>query len=347
MLGSSTRWLSQIDPARRELIAALVFLILLTLVGTFGYHHIESDLTLFDGLYMTFITLTTIGFEEIRPLSTTGRAFTIIIGVLGIGAVAFIATRTAQLVLTGQLIRNRHMESKISQLKDHYILCGFGTVGQNIAEELQSAGVNFVVVDLDESPVQHARKFGFLAIEGDAEDDEVLEFAQIRKARGLVLAISNDSANVFITLTARELNPSLFILVRCASHDNQRKLVRAGADRVVAANEIGANRMARVILRPHVEKFLSEVIRRDGLDLSFQEVSVRKGSGLIGQTLANSRIRNEYQTMVVGIVGDKTGEMVFNPDASTAIDDGDVLIVIGSNEDVRKLRKRAGDVTVG
>lgn len=329
---------SQIESARREVIVASAFLFTLLIIGTIGYRQLEEGWSLIDGFYMTFITLTTIGFMEVKPLSDNGRLFTMAIGFFGIGAVAFIATRAAQLLLTGQLIRTRQMQNKIAQLQDHYLLCGYGTVGRNIAEELSAAGVKFVVIDHDEDAIQHSKDEGFLSLLGDAEDESMLEQAGIAKAKGLILAIQNDSANVFVSLTARELNPSIFILVRSQTHHNRRKLIRAGADRVVAANEIGASRMSQVILKPHVERFMSEVVRSDGLDLSLKEVVVGRNSVINGKSLAESRFRQQFQTMVIGIVHDDTGEMEFNPEASVILREGDVLIVVGSEDDIRQLQ---------
>ncbi len=331
------KWLARSEATKREIVLASLFLAALLATGTVGYSIIEGWYWL-DGLYMTFITLTTIGFAEVRKLSDAGRIFTIFIGLVGIGAVAFIATRAAQLLLTSEAISKRHMNKRISQLRNHYIVCGFGRIGKRVALDLRRAGMPFVVVEISPIKVEWLVEEDLLFVNGNAEDDEVLTAAGIDSAKGLILTLPDDSSNVFVTLTARELNPDLFIVARTDTHHNERKLRRAGANKVVAAYEIGADRIAQVILRPHVDRFVEDVLKSDGLDLIMEEVSVQDGSLLANQSLAESTFRQRFNAIVVAILDSETDEMQFNPSATSTIKAGDILIVLGSQDMINRLR---------
>ncbi len=331
------QWLVKTEPTRREIALATVFLLLLMATGTLGYGIIEGWYWL-DGLYMTFITLSTIGFSEVRTLSAAGRVFTIVIGLIGIGAVAFIATRGAQLLLASELISKRHMTKRISQLNNHYIVCGYGRIGKRVAQDLYRAKKSFVVVEVNPNKVEEIVGTDFLYVHGNAEAEETLLEAGIRSAKGLILTLPEDSSNVFVTLTAREIRPDLFILVRTDTHHNERKLRRAGADKVVAAYEIGADRMAQVILRPNVDRFIEDVLQSEGLDLNMEEVRVQEGSSIADKSLAQSNFRQRFNAIVVAILDGNTKEMHFNPSAASTIKAGDILIVLGSDDMIRKLR---------
>ena len=333
---SILHWVANLEQTKRDILIASFLLVALLGFGTLGYYLIEGWGWM-DGLYMTFITLTTIGFREVNSLSDAGRLFTIAIGILGIGSVAFIGTRVAQLVLTGQLIRFRHMKKQIEQLNDHYIIAGFGRIGSRIAHDLSDAGKSFVVLDHDENKLQTAARNGFKYWHGDAQSEATLTIAGIERATGLILTLPEDSSNVFATLTARELNPSIFIMVRTDTHKNMRKLIRAGADKVVAAYEIGADRMAHVILKPNVDRFMEEALLSNDLDLNMHEVVVEKGALLDGTTLAESSFRSQFDAIVVALINSDDGSMNFNPRADTRITAGDVLIVLGSDAMVRRL----------
>jgi len=321
----------------RELVVANLFLAVVLLSGTFGYAAIEGW-SLMDSLYMTFITLTTIGFREVHEMSAGGRIFTIIIGLTGIGSVAFIATRTAQVLLNTHTFRNRKMMRSINATTDHYILAGFGRIGQRIAKDLQRNEVPFVVIEAQDAKEDDLESLGYLHLIGDAETEEVLEAAGIKRARGLILTLPEDRANVFATLVAREINPDLFIMVRTDTNANRRKLIRAGADKVVAPYEIGADRMAQVLLRPSVERFMERVMQSDALAYSMDEVLVEQGSELAGKTLQEANFRQRFDAIVVAVMDGKTKGMTFNPGPSAAINDGDTLIVMGSTEMISRLR---------
>ena len=331
-------WLANIEQTQREILFASVFLILWLLVGTLGYAALEGW-TLMDGLYMTFITLTTIGFGETHTLSTPGRLFTILIAFVGIGSVAFVAARSAQVLLAGQLLRQRQLIRKIKKMRDHYIICGYGRIGKRVAADLQNAGKVFVVLERNEELVRVMQEAGIPAMVGDAEDEETLRQAGINQAQGLITLLPVDSDNVFVTLVARELNPNLFILARTNNSRNRRKLMQAGAAQVIAPSDVGADRMAQVVLRPNVDRFMAQVMKSSDLGLMMEEVPVEPGAWLAGKSLAEARFRQQFDAIVITIIKGQTGAMKFNPGPNDRIEAGDVLIVLGSQEMIHRLER--------
>ncbi len=330
--------LAEIDPTHREIIFASLFLVLWFLVGTLGYAAVEGW-SLMDGLYMTFITLTTIGYGEVDALSTGGRLFTILIAFVGIGSVAFVAARSAQLLLAGHLLRQQQLARKIKRMHDHYILCGYGRIGKRVAADLQTAGKPFVVIERDPALAEAMQEAGIPALIGDAEDENLLQKASIKHAQGLITLLPEDSGNVFVTLVARELNPDLFILARTTHDKNRRRLRQAGATKVIAPSDVGADRMAQVILRPNVDRFMRYVIKKSDLGLIMEEVSVEPRAWLAGKSLAQARFRQKFDAIVIAIIKGQSGEMEFNPDPKNQITAGDILIVLGSQEMILRLQE--------
>ena len=322
--------------ARRELIAANIMLLALMALGAIGYVVIE-DWSWLDAFYMTFITLTTIGFSEVRDLSDMGRVFTIFLGLGGIGTVAFIAARSAQILINSRSFRQRQLQKMIESLTDHYILCGYGRIGSRIAADLAARNVPFVVIERTEAKLDQIVADRHLHVEGDAEEDATLQRAGIDRAKGLILTLPEDRANVFVTLVAREINPDIFILARTDKEQNKRKLIRAGANTVVSPYEIGADRMAQVILQPNVDKFMQRV--RDTASMNLEEVRIEKGAMLAGKTLAGSEFRKRFDAIVVAIIDVETDTMTFNPKEDVELTPGDSLVVMGSAEMVQKLRE--------
>ena len=330
-------WLQSMEGTRREILFASIFLVLLLLIGTQGYHLIEGW-PLLDGLYMTFITLTTIGFGEVHPLSNAGRIFTMVISIFGIGTVAFIATRATQLLINNPAFQVRRMIKRIEKTHNHYIICGYGRIGRRIAEDLHRTQRPFVLIENNEEKIEEIRQRRFLYVQGNAEEEETLLLAGIKRASGLIVTLPLDSDNVFVTLMARDLNPQLFILARANTQQNFRKLLRAGANKVISPYEIGADWMAQVILRPHVDYFMEQVLRTHDMNLLIDEVYVNSHSPIAHKSLAESGIRQRYNVIVIAIVETTTGNMVFNPSADTVIKPGDVLIVLGEHEKIEQLK---------
>lgn len=332
-------WLVRMEPSRREILLAGLALVVLFVVGTTGYALFEGW-TVVDGIYMTFITLSTIGFQEVHTLTNAGRFITIGIGVAGIGLLSFVVARSAQLLIASERLHERRIMKRIDALSDHYIVCGFGRVGQRLAEDLRIAGESVVVVDTNPDVTSSASEAGYLYVTGNAENEGVLRSAGIERARSIILTLPEDRSNVFVTLTAREMNPDLFILARTIDHDNQSKLANAGADKVIAPSEVGADRMAQVVLRPHTDEFMEQVLHTNALSRQIDEVQVHENAPLAGQTLSESNFRQQFDAIVIGIIDGQTGKMRFNPSPTERIDAGDILIVLGETEVLDRLRKK-------
>src|SRR5699024_8896996 len=241
-----------------RIVIAVAILIGVFTIGSVGFHLIEG-MSLFDGVYMSFITITTIGFAEVSSLSKHGRMFTIVVFLMGFGIISYIVSQSTQLVIESEIFRKRTMKKQLQKMQDHYIIAGYGRIGHRVAEVLKEAGISLVVIENKESSVERIRDNNHLHVAGDAQDEDVLKQAGIEDAKGIICSLSRDQDNVFVTLIARELNPNIFILVRTNEHQNTRKILRAGADKVISPYEIGADRMANVILRPHVDQFINRI----------------------------------------------------------------------------------------
>jgi voltage-gated potassium channel len=327
----------------RHLRIAVALLVLIVATGTFGYNLIEHW-PLFDALYMTVITLSTVGFKEVHELSAEGKLFTVILIICGTSTIAYTLSRLLQFTLEGQLrkiLGRRKLESRISKLGDHYIICGFGRIGHLICREFESRPIPFVVVEKDSTLVERINREGYLFVEGDATDDLTLQSAGIDRAKGLITAVTSDTDNVYITLTARGLNPKLFILARAGEEGSEKKLMRAGASKVISPYTIGASRMAQAILRPSVVDFIEIATASENLELQIEEIAIAADSELAGKTLIDSAIR---QTMGIIIVGIKRvdGKMLFNPPPTSIIEPNSVLITLGERPAINQLEKMAG-----
>ena len=320
----------------------LVFLLVVAVIlfGTGGYALIEGW-PILDSLYMTIITLSTVGFEEVRALSSTGRIFTIILVIFGVGGAAYTVSVLGRWLIEGEIRKvfgRRKMEKQLKDLKDHYIVCGYGRVGVQACNELCSRKAPLVVVEKDLERIEELQRRGILAVEGDCTDDVILEAAGITRAKALISTIGSESENVFVSLSARQTNPKIFITARAESSSAEKKLLRAGADRVVSPHEIGGVRMALVTLRPDIVDFMRVVGGDEKTGFTIDEIEVFPDSRIANQLLKDSPIRCELGILVVGMK--KRGrEMVFNPSPDTTIEAGDILIVIGENKKLEKMGK--------
>ncbi len=325
------------DQTLNQLKKGAYILFIVMFIGSFGFMLIEHW-DFLDSLYMTIITITTTGFEEVHPLTHTGRIFTIVLLVMGIGSIAYTGGRAAQLLIENQIIRRRRMSKKLEELKDHYIVCGYGRMGRYICEELASAKVKFIVIDNEPDKIERLINMSYLYLNGDATSDEVLTTASIQKAKGLVAVLSNDAENVFTTLSAKALNPDLYVVARAVEEETESKLKKAGANRVVKPYEIGGNRMAELLLRPGVIEFIDVVARERSVDLSMEEFLVNEKSELIGKSLAESPIRKELNIIIVSINKQKGG-FIYNPKSSTVIEKDDKLIALGEKANLAEMNK--------
>ena len=320
---------------------ALVMLSVVTAGGTAGYMTIEGW-SAWDALYMTVTTVATVGFREVHPLSRAGQGFTLLLIVSGVGTAFYTATLLATAIVEGGLHRRferRRIERMLEGLHDHFILCGYGRIGSMIAEEFDQQKVPFVIIERSPERVQSVLLRGWLAVAADASRDEVLERVGIHRARGLIAAVGTDAENVYTVLTARVVRPDLFIVARVESDDAEPKLRRAGADRVISPYNIGDKHMAQSALRPAVVDFVQLATSSGHLDLSMEQVKIQDGSGLVGQTIVESGIRQKFGLIVVAIRrGD--GTMDFNPSPESVIRAGDELVVLGRSQSVKALEER-------
>ncbi len=324
---------------------ALVILLMVFAAGTIGYSILEGW-DLLESLYMTIITITTVGFGEVRPLHPPGRIFTIFLLLFSIGTVTYIAAVFARGLVEGELQRalgRRRLEKKIKALVGHYIICGFGRIGSYICRELSLKHVHMVVIESDPETILRIDKDGYLYVRGNATDDEVLRAAGVERARGLVTAVGSDADSLYITISAREMNPDLFIVARSSDLGVEKKLRSAGANLVVSPYILGARRMVNAILRPAVMDFIEIALhQKTNLDmLRLDEILVKSLDRLDSKVLKDSGIRNKLGLMVVAI--QKPGSpMTFNPSPETVIDTGDILICLGPQANLERLEHLVG-----
>ena len=325
------------DPVRHLKISMMVLLLLVS-TGTIGFMAIEKWRFL-DSLYMTVITMGTVGFREVHDLSDAGKVFTMILIVVGVSVIGYIVGSLAQIMFEGQIQRvigRKKVEKKIDELADHYIICGFGRIGSLICKEFKANALAFVVVEKNMETIERLNEDGYLYMKGDATQDETLLKAGIKRAKGLISVVTSDTENVYITLTARGLNPDLYILARSGEEGSDIKLKRAGANKVVSPYIIGGSRMAQSILRPNVVDFIEIATGSEHMDLQMEEISIPAHSAFAGETLVSSGFRKETGVIIVGIKKSH-GKMVFNPHSQARIEGGDTLIILGEPEAITKL----------
>jgi voltage-gated potassium channel len=330
--------------ARRILINCLIFFVIL-LVGSLGFLLIEGPhWSLLDAVYQTLTTITTVGFMEVHPLSPVGRIFTLFLILAGVGFIFYFLARMTEIVVEGtvkDIFGRRKLDKKIAHLEGHYIICGYGRIGRTVTQLLKDKPLEVLVIEKGPEYIPLFQEKGILYLLGEATEEEILLKAGIERAKGLVAAVSSDADNVYITLTARGLNANLFILARAAEEASVRKMIRAGADKVVSPYEIGARRMANTILRPTVIDFIDLAMHTKSLDLVMEEITVQEGARLHDVTLLEANIRKDYNLIVVAIKK-KSGEMIFNPYSQTKIHLGDTLVVLGDRENLSLLEKKMG-----
>ena len=329
----------------RRITVLMILSILLVAFGTGGYMTVQNY-TFVEALYMTVITLSTVGFTEVHPLDNNGRIFTIILIMLGVSFVAFGLAYFSQILLDGNLLeayRRHKLKKKLGQLENHFIICGYGEMGRIIVDELQKHKIPVVIIESDESVLTLLRERNLLHLGADATDENSLIDAGISRARGLVSVVNKDSNNVFIVITARDLNKDLLILARADSPGTNKRLLKAGADRVVSPNVIGASRIAQNILRPTVTDFLEFALSGEGMELSMEEIHIPENSRLVGVELIGSGIRGDYDLIVVAIKRAE-GAMIFNPPPQEKLRAGDTLVAIGAVENLSRLGKELGGI---
>ena len=319
------------------------------ILGVLGYMLFEGW-SFMDALYMTVITVTTVGYKEVHELDTTGRLWTMALLITGVGTLFYAAVSSVELAVEGAVggyFERRRMKAELSKLNGHYILCGFGRVGRQVAREFALDGVPFVVVDNDPQGVEDCLAEGYLAMLGEASDDASLEEAGTRRARGLITAVDSDAENVFVVLSARKINPHLHIVARASSEESAVKLEMAGADRTLSPYAVGGRRLASLATQPFIVDFLDIVTRgEEGIEFRLEEFSVPKESPLANHTIGELQIGEKTGAIVLAIRSPE-GKFDTTPSAQDIIHPGDTLIVLGSLGQLSRLEQlmRSQEIT--
>jgi voltage-gated potassium channel len=323
---------------------AVALLAAVTLTGTLGYMVIERW-SAWDAFYMSVITITTVGYKEVHEMSRAGEVWTVLLLFSGVGSALYVFTLLATVVVEGglpQRLQKRRQARMLNLIKDHFIVCGYGRIGSIIAGQLQHQNVPFVVIDRDPVRLQAAMMDGALAVQADASHEEVLKRVGIEQARGLIAAVGTDAENVYTVLSARVLRPDIYIVGRAEGEDASRKLLRAGADRVVSPYQIGAVQMAQAAIRPAVVDFMALATSSDNLELAMEQVTIAKRSPLAEKSLLQANLRQRFGVIVVAIQRhDK--HMEFNPEPEAAIHAADKLVVLGRPHSLRQLEAEAAE----
>jgi len=324
----------------KKLRIAFALLASTIVFGTTGYMVVEG-MSPFDSLYQTIITISTVGYQEVKPLSTAGRVVTMVLISTGITVGAYTIGTVLRLFIEGEFQRTfgrRKVEKRIAGLKNHYIICGFGRIGSLVCREFRENNLPFVVIDRDPAAVRDLEGENFLFLQLDATSEEALEAAGIARAKGLITAVRSDADNVFITLTAKGIRPDIFILSRASSEKAEQKLKNAGATRVVMPYLIGGKRMAQVLIRPNVVDFVDIALMDKHLGLVMEEAHIREDSSLVGKTLVESELRKDFGVIIVAI-RKSSGEMRFNPTSGEKLDADDIIVVLGKKEDLARMSR--------
>jgi len=324
----------------KNLVVSILFIFVISLVGAAGYMAIEGWGFL-DSLYMTVITIATVGYSEVHTMSVTGRVFTIFIVVIGVGFTLYVAGALVQFMVEGRMrtiLGRRRLDSQINRLKNHYIIAGYGRIGREVCQRITQNPLDVVIVEKssDLVPVLDADKV--LYISGDAADEDNLQRAGIERAQGLIAALATDVQNVFLILTARQLNPGLTIIARADQQDSKKKLIAAGANIVESPYDVGAHSMAQRILRPTVTSFINLALAHKRKDIQMEEIPVSPKSILANVMLKDSEIRQKYNLILIAIK-QLDGNMLFNPSFETIITAGETVIAVGEVDNLQKLEK--------
>lgn len=303
-----------------RLLRGIIALIVVLIAGTLGYHFIEGW-SILDSLYMTVTTLSTVGFREVHDLSTAGRVFTIILIFVGVGTLFYLLTNLVGYFVEGEFgirIGRRRMENKISRLNNHFVICGFGRVGEAVARSLVQEGNDFIVIDTREDCYNRAQKDNYLAIMGDATKNDILAQARIDKARGVIVAFGDDASNLYAIMAARELNPTVPIIARANSEDAAKRMKLAGAEHVIAPEALGGQQMARLAVRPTAVQFIETVLASRGEELIIEEIKASSDTSIIGSTV--KQIEDRFPRIKILALKSEDGTITLNPAPDTVME---------------------------
>ena len=327
----------------RRLIISVSALILIYFLGSIGYMLIER-LTFLDALFMTTITITTVGYGLVKDLSTAGTVYTILLIIGGTGTAAYILINIGDFVLSEFLlgrVEKRRNVKMIQKLKDHYIICGLGRVGMEIALELVISKIDFIIVDNADEPMKLCQEHSWLCLKGDASNDETLLEAGIERARGLFAALDTDSENVYVTLSAKSLNPEIFVVARATIHETMGKLEKAGADRVVSPQIIGGRRMAAMALQPSVCDFMDTLMKTEDVEIQLAEIEIQPKSRIDNRTIKDAGKKFKIEALIVSVLEKGENISVTKASGSILMRAGQKLIAIGTKDQIEQLKELA------
>ena len=320
-----------------KLKITLIILLTIFIIGTVGFHFIEGW-SLMDSFYACIITLSTVGYGDFAPETTAGKLFAVFIIIFGVGMMFYSLVLMAETFIEARLrnlLGRGKLEKTIEKMNNHYIICGGGRIGFLICRELMAGKMPCVVIDNNPEVIQRAQDEGFLCFKGDATQDKILIEAGIKRAKGVVCVLPSDAENLYVILTAKDLNQQIYIMARSEEEESEHRLLRAGADRVMSPYTLGGVRMAMAILRPAMLDFIEITTRGQSLELRMEEIPICKGSPFITHSLEDSGIRKRYGLIIVAVKKD-SGKMIFNPMANYIIAEGDRLIAMGEDENVKQ-----------
>ena len=311
-------------------ISIIFYFLSLVAIGSIGFYILgENKWTWIDSIYMTIITLSTVGFGEVQPLNQTGKFWAILVIIFGVTGIGILFRNFKDEFIQFEKFRRVKMMKNISKLKDHYIICGYGRMGEVIANELLQKNHNFIIIEKDNKKAEKIRNRGFYCVEGDATSEETLKLARVDKASGVAVVLDTDQDNLFVTMSMKTKNPDLFILSRCALEDNQAKLIRAGANKVINPYIAGGHRMAEMLSKPQVEDSISVLSpKHEDLNLELDEISLNNMSQYDGIALKDSKIKENFDIIVVGIIK-SSGQTIINPNPDTVLSSTDMILLMG------------------
>jgi len=317
----------------------ILYFVALAVVGSIGFYIIGGDQwSWIDSLYMTIITLSTVGYGEVHTLTGAGKIWSILIIIFGVSGIGALIRTLNEEFIQLELFRKNTMMKTISKLKNHYVICGYGRMGAVIAKELQEKNLEFVIIENNEQKVEIIRSKGLFCVNGDATSEETLQDARVDKAVGVAVVLDTDQDNLFVTMSMKTTNPDLFILSRCAKEDNQSKLIRAGANKVVNPYTAGGHRMAEILSKPQVEDSISVVSpKHSDLNLTLDEISLKDLNQYDGVLIKDSNIREEFDVMIVGIIKE-TGESIINPAPDTILSNKYTILLMGESDKMDRFK---------
>lgn len=309
----------------------LLFFFLIIISGTSGFYLLEENWSVFDSVYMTVLTLSTFGFGEVQPLSQGGKIWAMIVILFGVSGFAVVISQLSTNIIKFKEYKVKKMLKKIKKLRHHYILCGFGRMGAVIARELDEKNIPFVVIDIKEEKIKKVNDLGYLNIHADVTADTTLKKAGIMHSKGIAITLDTDQDNLFVAMSAKNLNPDCFLLSRCSQKETGRKLKRAGANKVVNPYIAGGHRMTELLIAPYLEDAVSMNTGQSDLDFALEEVKVSDLPQFIGIQIKETELREKFSLMIIGVV-DEGGNKIVNPDPEFQLGDGQMIILIGDKE---------------